>query len=255
MSDELPTPAGRFEEAPSSVGHLPAGPWVFDDEVARVFDDMLRRSVPDYEAMRRVVVEIGRSLIQPGTDVVDLGCSRGESLAPFVDPSVRCVGVEVSPPMLAAARQRFASELESGLVELHSLDLREGYPDVRASLTLLTLTLQFIPVEERPRVLAAVRRHTVEGGGLVLVEKVTGGSPRLDELLRRLHEQRKLECGYTREEVDRKRMSLAGVLVPLSASENERLLREAGFVEVECVWRSLNFAAWVAVSRGDLLAR
>ncbi len=241
--------------SPSSIGHLPGGPWVFDEEVARVFDDMLRRSVPDYEAMRRVVVEIGRSLIQPGTDVVDLGCSRGDSLAPFVDRSVRCVGVEVSPPMLAAARQRFAEELESGLVELHALDLRDDYPDARASLTLLTLTLQFIPPEERPRILAAVKAHTVEGGGLVLVEKVAGGSVWLDELLSRLHERRKLDGGYTREEVDRKRMSLAGVLVPLGASQNEQLLRDAGFAEIECVWRSLNFAAWVAVSRDRLLAR
>jgi tRNA (cmo5U34)-methyltransferase len=239
----------------SSIGHLPTGRWVFDQEVARVFDDMLRRSVPDYEAMRRVLVEIGRSLVQPNTDVVDLGCSRGESLAPFVDRSVRCVGVEVSPPMLAAARRRFAGEIESGLVELHALDLRAGYPDVRASLTLLALTLQFIPPEERPPLLARVKEHTVDGGGLVLVEKVVGGSAWADELLRRLHERRKLEGGYTREEVDRKRMSLAGVLVPFTAAANEQLLRDAGFAEVECVWRSLNFAAWVAVSRQSLPAR
>jgi tRNA (cmo5U34)-methyltransferase len=247
MSDRRPSP--------SSIGHLPDGPWVFDEEVARVFDDMLRRSIPDYEAMRRVVLEVGRSFVQPGTDVVDLGCSRGDGLAPFVGPSVRCVGVEVSPPMLAVARQRFARELDSGLVELHARDLRDDYPDVRASLTLLTLTLQFIPPEERLAILTAAREHTVEGGGLVLVEKVAGGSPWLDGLLRRLHEHRKLEAGYTREEVDRKRMSLAGVLVPIGAEENERLLRQAGFAEVECVWRSLNFAAWIAVSRGSPPAR
>jgi tRNA (cmo5U34)-methyltransferase len=237
-----------IDKSPSSIGHLPAGPWSFDEEVTRVFGDMLRRSIPDYEGMRRIVVEVGRPFVRPGTDVVDLGCSRGDGIAAFVDPSVRCVGVEVSEPMLAAARQRFARELGTGLVELHGLDLRDSYPEVRASLTLLVLTLQFTPVEDRQRILAAAREHAVEGGGLVLVEKVAGGSPRLEELLRGLHEARKLANGYTREEVDRKRMSLAGVLVPLPAVENERLLRQAGWGEVECVWRSLNFAAWLAVA-------
>ncbi len=234
-----PTPSA------SSIGHLPEGTWSFDEEVTRVFEDMLRRSVPDYAEMRRVVVEVGRLLIRPGTDIVDLGCSRGDGLSPFVDSQVRCVGVDVSAPMLAAARRRFARELESGLVELHELDVREGYPDVQASLTLLVLSLQFTPVEERGRILAAVRAHTVEGGGLILVEKVAGGSPWLDELLRELHERRKRDAGYTQEEVDRKRLSLAGVLLPLGAAENEQLLREAGFDDIECVWRSLNFAAWV----------
>jgi tRNA (cmo5U34)-methyltransferase len=200
--------------------------------------------------MRRTVELVGRRLVQPGTDVVDLGCSRGESIAPFVDPSVRCVGVEVSPPMLAAARRRFRGEVAEGLVELLDLDLRDGYPEVRSSLALLVLTLQFTPVEDRPRILRAVADHTVPGGGILLVEKVGGDTPALDRLLVGLHEELKHANGYTQEEIDRKRMSLAGVLVPLTAAENEELLRGAGFGEVECVWRALNFAAWVGVRAG-----
>ena len=30
----------------------PQGKWAFDGEVARVFDDMLARSIPQYETMR-----------------------------------------------------------------------------------------------------------------------------------------------------------------------------------------------------------
>jgi tRNA (cmo5U34)-methyltransferase len=241
------------DDAPSSLGHEARMPWTFDQTVVHVFDDMLRRSIPDYEAMRRVVWELGRELVQPGTDVVDLGCSRGEALAPFVEAfgdSVRCVGVEVSEPMLEAARERFGQELARGIVELHDLDLRRGYPDVRASVTLFVLTLQFVPVDERGRILRSVYEHTVPGGAIVLVEKVVGSSTAHDRLLVSLHEARKRESGYTQEEIDRKRMSLVGVLVPLTALGNEELLRQAGFGEVECVWRSLNFAAWVGLKAG-----
>src|SRR5436309_11553385 len=72
------------QPAATSTGHRPGPRWEFDEDVTRVFDDMLRRSIPQYEAMRSVVFEVGRRFVQPGTAVVDLGCSRGEALAPFV---------------------------------------------------------------------------------------------------------------------------------------------------------------------------
>jgi tRNA (cmo5U34)-methyltransferase len=210
----------------------------------------LRRSIPELDSMRECVFEVGRRFVQRDTDVVDLGCSRGEALAPFVDEfrsSSRFVGVEVSAPMLAASQARFADDVRSGTVRLLGLDLRSGYPDVTASLTLAVLTLQFVPPECRPRVLRDASNRTVDGGALILVEKVAGATPTLDALLGDVYGQRKRASGYSQEEIDRKRLSLEGVLVPLTAAKNEELLREAGFGDVECFWRCLNFAAWVAV--------
>lgn len=37
---------------------MKAGPWVFDDAVAKGFDDSLDRSAPNVELMRRVAVEL-----------------------------------------------------------------------------------------------------------------------------------------------------------------------------------------------------
>jgi tRNA (cmo5U34)-methyltransferase len=222
--------------------------------VTRVFDDMLRRSIPQYEAMRSVVFEVGRRFVRPGTAVVDLGCSRGEALAPFVDEvgaAARYVGVEVSAPMLAACRRRFAREIDDGLVDVLELDLRHGYPEVAASLTLCVLTLQFTPLADRPRILRAAQEHTVPGGAVLLVEKVLAGTARVDRAMTDAHHDHKRANGYGEEEIERKRLSLEGVLVPVSAAANEELLRGAGFDAVECVWRCLNFAAWVAVKRGD----
>jgi tRNA (cmo5U34)-methyltransferase len=234
----------------TSLGHVPDDRWSFDEEVTSVFDDMLERSIPQYSTMRGLVFEVGRSFVRPGTQVVDLGCSHGAALAPFVrefGSSASYVGVEVSPPMLAAARGRFHAEIEDGTVTLLDLDLRGRYPSVEASLTLSVLTLQFTPIEHRPRIVRDVYRHTVDGGAFVLVEKVLGGSGRVDGLLTELHHGLKRASGYTQEEIDRKRLSLEGVLVPVAAAWNEDLLRGAGFREVECFWRCLNFAAWVAV--------
>ncbi len=240
-------------EAIGSLGHHPPSAWAFDDDVARVFDDMLRRSIPDYEAMRRIVFEVGREFVRPGTDVLDLGCSKGDALAPFVaafGSSVHYVGVEVAAPMLAAVRERFRQETERGIVDILDLDLRTGFPEVRTSLTLSVLTLQFVPVEYRWGIVRDVCDHTVDGGAFVLVEKVLGNSARTAGLLIDLYHDLKHAGGYSWEAIERKRLSLEGVLVPVTAAWNEDILRRTGFEDVECIWRYLNFAAWVAVKNG-----
>jgi tRNA (cmo5U34)-methyltransferase len=235
-----------------SLDHAPGDRWEFDAEVARVFDDMLARSIPELAVLRGLVFDSGRRYVVPGTAVVDLGCSRGESLAPFLaafDGAIRAVGIERSPAMLAACRARFATEIDAGTTTVIDLDLAHDYPDVTASLTLAVLTLQFVPVDARPRVLRDVYESTVPGGALVLAEKLRGATPELDAQWTEQYEAMKRANGYTQEAIDRKRLSLEGVLVPLTERENAALLHDTGFTTVEMFWRHLNFGAWLAVKQ------
>jgi len=59
--------------------------------------------------------------------------------------------------------------------------------------------------------------------------------------------QLKARNGYTQEQIQRKRLSLEGVLVPVTARWNEEMMQMVGFRQVDCFWRWMNFAGWVAV--------
>jgi tRNA (cmo5U34)-methyltransferase len=234
----------------SSLGHIPDARWEFDQSVTAVFDDMLARSIPQIAGMRDAVTQVASRFVQPGTHVVDLGCALGEAIGPLVarfSSTNRFVGIEVSVPMLQACRERFRDTIDAGVVDIRDDDLRTSYPDVDASVTLAVLTLMFTPLEHRFRVLADVFNHTRPGGAFVLVEKILGSDARMDALLLELYFQHKRTMGYSSEEIDRKRLALEGVLVPLTAEWNERLLRSAGFAHTECFWRCLNFCGWVAI--------
>lgn len=236
--------------APSSIGHMPGGPWRFDDEVTRVFTDMLSRSIPQYDVMRKAVFDVGSSFVQPRTYIIDVGCSRGDALEPFVlrfDSQNKYLGLEMSEPMLAASRQRFKEQIDSGLMEIRKADLRTEFPEVPSSVILCVLTLQFVPIEHRQHLLFEMYRQLQPGGGLILVEKVLGTSASINKLLTGIYHQMKMNSGYSEEEIERKRLSLEGVLVPVTASWNEELLKMAGFRQVDCFWRWMNFSAWVAV--------
>jgi tRNA (cmo5U34)-methyltransferase len=229
---------------------VPSGAWAFDAEVAHVFDDMLQRSIPQYDVMRRTVFELACAFVRDKAAIVDLGCSRGEALAPFVQKFGAYntyVGVDVSEPMLDAARERFQGMINAGLVDIRHCDLRTAYPPARACVTLCVLTLQFTPIEHRQRILRQIYQHTLPGGALILVEKVLGATADLDATMIDRYYTMKAEHGYTQEQIERKRLSLEGVLVPVTAKWNEELLRTAGFTQIDCFWRWMNFAAWVAI--------
>jgi tRNA (cmo5U34)-methyltransferase len=235
----------------SSLGHTPIGrQWEFDTSVTAVFDDMLRRSIPQYEAMRHAVTGLAMRLVKPKTDVLDLGCSLGEALAPLVErfgADCRYLGVEVSGPMLAAARSRFRSLIDAGVVKILELDLRTGFPRVSASVILSVLTIQFTPIEHRLRILEDIHTALLPGGAFIFVEKVIGATAALDRDFVELYYEFKRAGGYTSEEIERKRLSLEGVLVPVTARWNEELLKTAGFKQADCFWRWMNFAGWIAI--------
>jgi tRNA (cmo5U34)-methyltransferase len=229
---------------------MPADKWAFDGEVTTVFDDMLSRSIPQYEIMRKACFDLACKYQKRNTWIVDLGCSRGEAMAQLIDKfgvHNHFLGVEVSDPMLEAARQRFKGLIDCGVVEIKKLDLRETYPAVSASVTLCVLTLQFTPIEYRLRIMQDIYDSLISGGALILVEKVIGASAQLDKHMIDVYYKLKASNGYTQDQIERKRLSLEGVLVPVTARWNEEMLQMVGFRQVDCFWRWFNFAGWVAV--------
>lgn len=236
-------------DGPTSVGHLPAGPWTFDESVTRVFDDMLRRSVPQLEVMRAAVVEAASRFVDNAkARVLDVGCSRGQQLAAALvaNPGWTASAFDRSVPMVAAARAELARFGDRASVELRDA-ITDGIPGDDVDVVLLVLTMQFIAPSQRVELLRRLRRRTTSGGCIVVVEKVDAGGEFVDA-----YHAMKRRNGYTDAEIRAKAESLVGVLVPWTAAANEQALVDAGWGRPECFWRWFNFAAWVArpASRG-----
>lgn len=254
----IPTDPSNPSNPSSSLGHLPeeGARWTFDASVTECFEDMLARSIPQYDVMRAAVFDLGARYVAPRTAIVDLGASRGEAAARFLarfgarNQFVLC---EISDPMLDALRARFSgwtdpvSVAGAPVVDVRKLDLRRDYPKVAASLTLAVLVLQFVPIEYRATILRRACETTVSGGAAIVVEKVVSSDARTHDDFVALYHASKADHGYSEEAIARKALALEGVLVPVTAAMNEQYLRDAGFRHVECFWRWMNFAAWIAV--------
>ena len=235
----------------TDTGYAPKE-WEFDEEVTRVFDDMLERSIPDYRGMRAAVLDFATAFQTGGLWFVDLGTSRGEALAPLVDrfgAQNYYYAAEVSPPMLEAVKDRFLGWEQNGLMRIEAKDLaHDEYPNVPACVVLSVLTLCFIPVEHRQHIIADAYRSLAPGGAMIVVEKVLGSSAMANRILEGAYYRHKKASGYTEDDIARKRLALENRLVPLTVAQNVDLLRAEGF-EVEEFWRRLNFVGLLAVKK------
>ena len=231
---------------------LPTQKWEFNEEVTKCFDDMLERSIPEYGLMRDLVTKIGFRYVQKGTAIIDLGCSNGNAIQPFVSrfgASNTYKLYDVSEPMLEACKEKYSDMIRAGFVEVENKDITKGFPNVDTSLVLGILTLQFTPIEYRQKIVKDVFDLLEPGGAFILVEKVLGNTYDLDSMFVKEYYGMKSEHQYTEAQIASKRKSLEGVLVPITANWNESLLKDSGFSDVDCFWRCLNFAGWVAVKK------
>lgn len=219
----------------------------FDEAVARVLPDMLRRSIPGYSSLLHLIGVLAGQIVQPKSRVYDLGCSLGAvTLAVRHGLGTRdteIIAVDNSPAMVERCREIMSAD--SGLcpVEVVEADIVD-FELSRASLVVLNFTLQFAPLADRARVLKRISEALLPGGILVLSEKTTSGDPSLDAFWTKIHDAFRSSNGYSDLEMSRKREALERVLVPQTPASYTQLMSEVGLVPIEW-FRCLHFVSWV----------
>jgi tRNA (cmo5U34)-methyltransferase len=222
----------------------------FNEPVARVFDDMLIRSIPLYRECQEMVVDWCVRFAREGSSLYDLGCSTG-SLLLLLSKSfpagidLQLIGVDNSAPMLDKARAKLNDV--SIAWDLVQAELDGDFSVSDASVVVMNYTLQFIPIDRRPLLAEKIYQGLLPGGCVVLTEKVVSESAELDGSFVEFHHSFKRDRGYSSLEISRKREALENVLTPVTLEENLNLLRQAGFRSVDVFFKWNNFAGFVAL--------
>ena len=226
------------------------GLFTFDEDVARVFPDMIKRSVPGYPTIISMTGLLAGKYATAGSTLYDLGCSLGASTLAMRQairqPGCRIMAIDNSPAMLQRCRSIIETDNHETPVELHCTDLRD-VTVTNASVVTLNFTLQFVPPDQRDRVINGIYAGMQPGGILVLSEKLSFNDKRLDDLNVELHHQFKRANGYSDLEVAAKRTALETVLVPETLQQHRHRLANAGFSSCDVWFQCFNFASLVAL--------
>ncbi len=231
----------------------PIHPFEFNRQVVDVFDDMITRSVPMYREIIGRQARLAARFFQQGTRIYDLGCSNGNlgvalcrEMGEF---PFEMVAVDSSAPMLEDFAARLQPLPQQSGIRLLQEDIRFT-PLNNASVVIVNLTLQFLPLEGRDELMRRIFRALVPGGVLLLTEKVVHDDPILSALQQDVYYAFKAENGYSQLEISQKREALENVLIPETLECHYRRLEEAGFAAVDTWLKWFNFAALIA-RKGD----
>ena len=226
------------------------GDFVFDENVASVFEDMINRSVPGYSTIIAMIGVLAEEYYQERSRIYDLGCSLGGATLAAVD-QVECqdfsaIAIDNSTAMIDRLQTRlkslpqFARKIECRCEDLCDSEITD------ASVVVLNFTLQFIPIDQRVTLLRKIYAGMKPGGVLIISEKITFPDEKLNQLFIKMYHSFKENMGYSKLEISLKRAALENVLLPETLDLHRDRLQKIGFQSVDVWFQCFNFASMVA---------
>ena len=226
--------------------------FAFDDNVAKVFPDMIQRSVPGYSTIIAMTGVLAERYVQDGTNCYDLGSSLGASTLSMRqqldDKECTIIAIDNSKAMQERCKLIIEEDKSTTPVELVLADMQQATIE-NASVVVLNFTLQFIAPDNRKAFLQKVFSGMRSGGILILSEKIRFEDPHLQTLNTDLHHSFKRNNGYSDMEFSQKRAAIENILIPESIPTHERRLNEIGFHNVDVWFQCFNFASLVAIKK------
>jgi len=235
-----------------SVAQNTVADFSFDDAVADVFPDMLRRSIPGYENIIPMLGVLARVYAQDNTRVYDLGCSLGAATLSVHrqtrELSLEYICVDNSSAMIKRCESTLKRHMPTTSLKLICDDIQNVAIE-NASVVLLNFTLQFLPPETRLSLLKNIYQGLNSGGILILSEKLIDNDSEVNQLFIDWHHEFKRANGYSDLEISQKRASIENVLIPDTLQVHQRRLIEAGFFKTYQWFQAFNFSSLIALKQ------
>ena len=222
----------------------------FDEQVAQVFPDMITRSVPGYATILSMIGDMAERYAQANSYCYDLGCSLGAATLAMrhhiQQDSCKIISVDNSSAMIERCQTIIDTDNHDITVELRCGDI-ESTSIQQASMVVLNFTLQFIPLEERAKLIKGIYDGLLPGGVLLLSEKIVFEEQPHQDLMTDLYHNFKRANGYSDLEIAQKRAALDDVLQPETITTHKNRLKQAGFSSADVWFQCFTFASLIAI--------
>ena len=223
--------------------------FVFDQQVANVFPDMIRRSVPGYDTIIPMLGVFAERYIQPNSNIYDLGCSLGAATLAIrrhtTQSGCKIIAVDNAEAMTQQCEKNMQQDDSATEVDVICDDILNIFID-NASLVVINFTLQFLPIEKREELLARIYQGLKSGGVLLIAEKILDDDKDTQSFQENMHTEFKRANGYSELEISQKRTALENVLIPETEATHIKRLTKVGFAFVTRWFQCFNFSAYCA---------
>lgn len=223
--------------------------FAFDETVAVVFPDMIRRSVPGYETVVPITGLLAARAMRGAAiapaHAYDLGCSLGATalaiLRQLDAAPCRVMAVDSSAAMIDKA----TAHVDDPRVQFVCADIRQQPLEPCHAVT-VNYVLQFLPPADRLAMLTRIHDALHDDGVLLLSEKIRFDDPATQEDFNAAHLEFKRANGYSELEISQKRTALENVMQIDTEEIHRERLHRAGFSRVRKWYQCLNWASFEA---------
>jgi hypothetical protein len=130
----------------------------------------------EYHSLQRSIFDVALPFVTPRCKIVDLSCSNGDWLAPFVErfeDLCHFVAVGEDEQKTYSCLDRFRMRVRLGFFEVCQLDLAERFPETCSRVTISVMGMGRLDTERQAEVLQRTHRFLERGGAFVMAERVS----------------------------------------------------------------------------------
>jgi len=213
------------------------------EEEAKVFDELIKTLIPFYEDMVKSLILALPFHDKEKIKVLDLGCGTGniskEVKEHFPNAQITCV--DMAENMIQIAKSKLApySDIEFKIADFRDLDFKESYDGVISS-----LALHHLQREEQKSFYCRIKEFLKDGGVFYNADNILGSSPHLNQVYMNKWVEFMLDS-HSQEEIETiwlPRYREEDFPSPLRS--HIQWLEEAGFQEVDVVWKCYMFGVY-----------
>ncbi|TVY00341.1 class I SAM-dependent methyltransferase [Paenibacillus cremeus] len=211
------------------------------DAAASEYDKQRKSLIPcfdDFYGMALSLVDSGESAPR----ILDLGAGTGlfSGMVKLKYPQARMTLIDLSDAMLEGARRRFqhAEDVQYIVADYSTYEFTESYDYVISS-----LSIHHLPHSSKQQLFRTIHRILRDGGVFVNADQVQGYCESTDAMYRKRWLEQIAATSLSQAEIN---ASIERRKVDINAKLGDQLrwMEDAGFAEVDCMYKSLDFGVF-----------
>lgn len=209
----------------------------FSFDTIENFDNHIQLSIPIYNDLQELIKKISPYFVISNTNIYDIGCSTGSLLKSINSPiGSKKYGIDISKNLLP--------QNTDNTIFLE-IDVN-NFKFFNASFIYSLFTLQFLPIFQRANILQSIYNGLVCGGATIIAEKIFYKNTKINSIITSLYYEFKNQNFSAQEILDKER-DLRYLMRPLTTRENIKLLKSAGFSNIEVIKKDYQFEVYLCI--------
>lgn len=222
----------------------------FKSEEAQSYDEVIRRRIPLYAEIQSLMVSLLPFSKKEYIRVLDLGCGTGGTSVVLLKefPLARVTGIDNSPAMLEVASGKVKQT--TWRVDFLCQDIKrplpqgEGRGEGGFDAILAAFSLHYLNEEEKKELFAGCLAALKPGGVFIDAEAVLSQSEKVYQTYLEKWKEFQRSNGFSDEEIGTHMLKFIRDVKPVTVQRQAELMADAGFADVECYFKYLNWAVF-----------